>query len=146
MHSKKIGTAWEKTFADQARLRGWAVVRIPDGCIRIVERGRTKLIPAKSPFDFILGKDSKAVFVDTKTYDSDQICYSDINFKQVEKLLSLEFEGFMAGYVVYFRPVDVAVFYQASILQRLELRESLGLMDGIILGRLADLDFKRVFE
>lgn len=123
--SKKIGTSFEDTAEKLLLMSGFSVIRIPDGCRTFGYGIKTRMIRIKSPFDFLAAKDGKAIFFDCKTYQNNSIAYSQINENQIEKLLSLERQGHLAGYLIYFREHDDIRFFKASQLNEVKKRQGL---------------------
>jgi Holliday junction resolvase len=145
--AKSNGDGWEDTVKLLMQMRGWAVVRIPNGCQVYKAPGgtlKTRLI--KSPFDFIATKNKTCVFFDAKTYNRARIQRSDIEQHQVDALLLMASEGNTAGYMVYFRPIDTIAFYAASQLMMIPAGEGLSADQGIILGGLQSMNIDSIFQ
>lgn len=139
--AKSIGNSFEQTLFNGAKIRGWTVVRIPDGCRRI---GTSQLIQVPTPFDFIIAKQGRVIFLDTKTIKDSAFAYSMINPVQVHTLLGLENEGHLAGYLIYFRDCERISFIRASTLSNLRTRHSLGPDDGIDIGSIHEMKLDNI--
>lgn len=123
--NKKIGNRFEDDFEELVTLNGWRVTRIPDGCRRVSYKGRFKLVPVKSPFDFFATKaPGLSFYCDTKVCDGDTFPYSKINQNQIAELLEHEKNGHIAGYVVYFSSAGYYTFISAGTLSKVVPRAS----------------------
>lgn len=143
IRSKIMGMAWENLFESNAWRFGAAVIKIPDGC-RQVSKG--KLIRVKSPFDFVIIKSGKSVFLDTKTTLGTRWTYSDCDRHQMYWLEHCAKAGSRAGYMVEFRALRRIVFFSIERLSRLQPRESLSPDDGLQISSDDDrLDLGRLF-
>ncbi len=131
--SKEIGNGFEATFKQMAQMRGWAVVRIPDGCKHV---GGGALIPVKSPFDYVLARDGDAIFLDCKQTASATFSHSEIAEHQMNELLSLECEGHRSGYMIFFSKSCQMVFFDATTLFNCRVDMGLKPEQGILLGNL----------
>lgn len=139
---KKQGNGFEQIVKTMGKLTGWTVVKIPDGCKHV---GKGKIVPVKSPFDFVLSKNGQSIFFDAKTYDQECVNTSQLNYRQLEILYALEFDAKEpAGYVIYFRPVNKVIFFPASILLTLKTDQSLHHSKGVDLGSIYSLDFYKM--
>lgn len=139
---KRIGNSFESVFKNQALRQGWSVVRIPDGCLRI---NKNKIIPIKSPFDFVIGKDGVSVFLDCKTVEGDSFSFSKINPNQLKHLLFLHESKLQAGYLIYFRKSNRVLFSRAIDLVMVSKNESIK-DSGIPLGCISDFNLDLFLE
>lgn len=144
--SSQIGSGFEELFLKSARLTGVNCVRIPNGAKRVWFNGSAKLVPQKTPFDFMLSIKERAAYIDTKHTDKGTYKHSDLKPHQVEALFSFERHGHVAGFVVYFKAIDWVVFFWAS--QALALQEGEGLKpsEGYGLGKLFEFRVKNIFS
>lgn len=142
MKSVVAGKQWESIFERTAHSQGVTCIRMPDGC-RVV--GPNKLIRVRTPFDYILIHKSTSVYLDCKSFDSDQITYSMIKDHQMATLLDIEISGCPAGYLIYFRKSNVICFAKASQLSRIQPETSLHGREMIILGQLESFAVGRLF-
>lgn len=133
--SKHEGKKFENELVTACVLNNISCVQIPMGCRPVKSYNGIKLIPQKSDFDFVLASNKCAVFIDTKSTNDTTFKHSEITPHQVKKLLDLERQGFLAGYLVKYRAHENRiVFYKASELNALKKGESLKVDDGIQLG------------
>jgi penicillin-binding protein-related factor A (putative recombinase) len=87
-----------------------------------------------TPFDFILTKNGQAACIDCKTIDSGNFSHSMLTQHQVDSLVNIFDSKIPAGYLVWFRDVDIMSFFTAEKLYHLYRRESLKPGDGIMCG------------
>lgn len=109
--AKRHGDAFERAFSHSCR--NMALSRMPDGC-RVV--GKNRLIRVKTSFDWILTKDGRSAFIDTKTTALDHLPASALTEHQVEALALHEHYGAIAGYVIELRPKKSVYFVPAFLL------------------------------
>lgn len=139
----KLHVAWktfEQRLIDVARSQGFVVLQIPTGCRVQARGGRPRLIPVKTPFDFVLGSRGVASFFDAKNCADTNFQYSQITPHQLNELMRLELEGFRAGYVVHFKKTGRVRFFAAQELARLLPGESLSESEGEDFGIYPDID------
>lgn len=146
LKAKIIGDQFEGLIMFHALRQRYECVRIPNGAVMKKIQGRIIPVPVKSPFDFILAKDSKVAFFDAKTIESGNFSYSMLTGHQVENLSKLEAQGISSGYLIFYRESNVAVFYKAETLKSLKRGQSLKIETGIILGNRDKIDFKLLFQ
>lgn len=118
----KIGKAFEDEIVIRLGIKGFTVLRIPDGCKQL---SAFKLIRVRSPFDFVAHKKDQVIFFDAKTTDEKNFPYSKINQTQLQHLLKLEMSGFKAGYVIKFNLTKEIVFVTAGQLLNIKGRQSI---------------------
>jgi Recombination protein U len=129
--NRKSGADFERFLEMNCRMSQALFIKIPLGCRRL---GRNRLIPIISPFDYILVKHGVSAFIDCKTYDKESIAHSDLTTHQVNTLSQVQESGAIAGYLVWHRPINQVVFYEAKKLFELRPRQSLGIMEGKSIG------------
>jgi penicillin-binding protein-related factor A (putative recombinase) len=135
-----IGANFERYFEKCASLKGWRVTRVPDGAKHL---GKDRIVRVKSPFDFVLTKKGKALFVDTKTTQGETYSYSSINQAQVEELLAIEKQDHTAGFIINFRQNGLFCFVKASELSEVCPGQSIRSKNLIDLGK--EIDIERLF-
>jgi len=118
----KIGKAFEFLIETILELKGFTVLRIPDGCRQV---SAFKIIRTKSPFDFIAHKKGECIYFDAKTTEGKTFPYSLVNHVQVKHLASLQESGFRAGYIIEYRETAEIVFASAKKLLNLVPGKSL---------------------
>ena len=141
--AKSYGKAFELAVYEQCQREGLFPIWHPDGCETIARP--PYLIRTKMPFDFSILKDSKALFLDAKSFDKNTMSASDMAEHQVRILARAEEEGFAAGYLVYFRKPDKIVFFDAHVL--LELGEKGGSIkweDGLLCGHIQNFKIRLI--
>lgn len=144
------GKVFEEVFQWACRNVQAACTRIPDGCrvVRGRNRGGTRLVRCKSPFDWIvstsLGGRPITILCDTKTTAGDSFPYSKIDADQVAELRKHEANGILAGYVIEFREVRQVYWYPALALMACRGRGSIK-PGGILLGSNLAFDVRRIF-
>ena len=129
--SKNAGDYFENMLHFFGTCQRIEVVRIPNGCKVVKIRGKLVTIPIKSPFDFIIVKNGIAIFLDCKTVESGNFCYSDLTQHQVNGLFNLERQGITSGYLIYYRNINKIIFYKASVLSSLRPKSSLDERSGL---------------
>lgn len=144
--SKLFGEEFENMLRHPARRIGAVLVRMPDGC-KMVRRGGSLITQrVKTPLDFILTRrDLGVAFFDAKSSGDNAFSYSSLTEHQVTALAELKAAGNAAGYLVYYRQIDLAVWYDVALLQALRPRQSLKPEDGVNLGGLLSLQLDRIF-
>lgn len=132
--AKQVGNTFEELLELQCRQRGIGFKKLPDGCRRAYINGQLRLIPTRTPFDFILCKAGKAATVDAKTVQGQRFTFSQCDPKQVEALDDMG-QHLPSGYVIWFRQSDRVVFFNHSILSSLRMRMALTDQEGLYLGQ-----------
>lgn len=115
--AKANGDAFESIFLRMCRLNGVAVTQIPSGCRRV---GGNRLIPVKTPWDWVCSYNSQTALIDTKSTQEANFPCSMISEHQVRELLQHELRGAIAGYVIWLRKSDRVFFIKASALSKLQ--------------------------
>jgi penicillin-binding protein-related factor A (putative recombinase) len=133
----KIGAGFERYVQKCLEHKGWSVVRIPDGARQL---SPTQIIRVKSPFDFFASRLNQAIFFDAKTTQGESFPYSTINQDQVEKLLKIQNNDFVAGYIIHFRQVDKYCFVDAKTLSEVVPRASIKARACVDLGKELNID------
>jgi len=111
--NQHVGAAFEATFHDACTREGIAITRMPDGCKQV---GATRLIRVKTPWDFILTRNGKTAFIDTKTTSDDTFPFKSIEPHQAEAMYRHDCEGtpnVIGGYVIEFRKINQVIFVPA---------------------------------
>lgn len=122
----KIGKAFETKIETILELKGYTVIRIPDGCR---QASAFKIIRTKTPFDFLAHKPGSSIHFDAKSTKDKTFRYSLVNHDQVKHLLGLQRSGFRAGYIIEFSTLEKVLFASASKLMSLFPGESLKIDD-----------------
>lgn len=140
MISKREGNQFERLFYRSAIRQCFGILQIPDGCKRV---GLKKLIPVKTPCDFVLASKGRGILIDTKTQGTGlTFPKANINLSQVHSICSMKEHGFYGGYIVWLRSINKVVFYDCEILRTAteglhwELGIYLGPIENIVLERL----------
>lgn len=137
-----------ETFLERACwAQGIVAIRIPDGCRKINGGfGRLpKLLPVKSPFDWILGFEGRVVCLDTKNLGDKRLAYSALKQHQVQALWSLG-KHCVAGYLVFFNELGMLSFFNGATLKKLCSGDSLGIEDAQITQRIDSIDLRELFK
>lgn len=133
----KIGASFEKYAYKCLSVKGWDIERIPDGARQISSH---QIIRVKAPFDWFATKKGKAIFFDTKTVQGEAFPYSAINQDQVRALIKIQKNGFVAGFVIHFRQVNLYCFVDAKTLSEVVPRASIKARACVNLGKELDVD------
>lgn len=141
------GVMFEEALTRNARFSQIACTRMPDGCKQLNAR---RIIRVKTPFDFILTKNGKSAFIDTKTLDDKSFANSKIEEHQVNGIMPHVKAGSLGGYVVFARAIDTIYFIPVSVLHYnlySPTRGSIGPIDPgcVILGSFANWTIDRMF-
>ena len=141
LKAKQFGSAFEELFTVACNRSGMSCVRIPDGCRQYYDKrsGRLALTRVQSPFDFLIARDGLAAVLDTKTVDAESFKFSDIVEHQLKSLLSVG-HSLNAGYLVWFRPLNLVVWYSCFRLAKVQPNTSLKPEDGLALGAVEEFD------
>ena len=141
LKSKRNGQKFEAIIEIPARRESVGVVKIPSSCRWVGAR----VVPMKSPFDFVMCRDGVSVFFDAKSTSSKTFASSKIELHQLAHLERLANAGSRAGYVVYFATLDRVVFYSTRQLAGLFKGKSLKPDDGLQLGSALTLTLLPLF-
>jgi penicillin-binding protein-related factor A (putative recombinase) len=144
--NKAKGNEFESRFFNECHRQKIICKRLPDGCKRVFFRGRVKLIPVKTDFDYILSHAGRAAFVDIKAFDTNTLAHSQITNHQALALFDMQSEGHASGYIVYFTSEQQVRFYKASQLLSIKKYQSLALDQGLFLGDLEKPNLHSIFE
>ena len=140
--AQKGGLGFENIFQWAGRSQGFHVERMPDGCKTI---GKNKIIRIKTPFDFVICKEGRCAFVDTKTINANTFPFNLIKQHQVDCLANIGLHA-ASGYVVWYRKSDRINFYLAEILITLGSNDSLSHEKGIPLGKISDFRLQPILD
>lgn len=146
--SQRIGKSWENILRHACRVQLVELVRIPDGCRQVGPR----LVRVKSPFDWIMASppieigDAAAgcysAHVDTKTITGAKLARCDLPQHQLEDLVRLN-RASVTGFLVWFRPSDRVVFFDAQVAL---LRTSIPMEEGLDIGTVDDMDLLKLWR
>lgn len=141
--AKARGSGFEKQFKVRCNLNNVAYIHLP----QMGAEFKRNLDHEKRtiPCDFIIGHKNMACLIDTKSVDADRLSYSEINSKsfrlQVIKLTKFQADGQgisvfrnMAGFVVYFKQVNLVYFFQPKQLFNVNPKSSIKFSQGLRLG------------
>lgn len=141
--AKRNGKVFEQFLKNCALEKHFEVIHIRDGCERV---GAHKLVQVSQPFDMVLAKKGKVVFLDAKSISGKFFARSWINLRQALPLSRLEENGFLAGYVIFFTTVKKVAFFSAGHLMRLKQGDSLSPEQGVIIGDDKNINFDLLIE
>ena len=138
--TKKIhGDQFESMVKFFANRDGFGFKKIPEGCKRLPGG---KIIPIKSPFDFIISMSNKILFADAKSIDSGNFAYSMLDRHQLISLNDLKSKASLCGYVINL--CGEVYFFEIDCLLQLQPKSSLLKENGIFLGIFKDFSFKKL--
>lgn len=138
--AKYAGASFENQFENLCAIQNVTCVRIPDGCKTV---GPNKMIRVSTPFDYVIGFNGKAGFIDTKVTLGDNFTFSMIKPHQLESLLSLAHCG-VSGYIIGFGS-DV-YFANARLLRETQKHDHVDIKRAIHLGSRISFDVRRIFN
>lgn len=144
--SKRNGQAFEEMVRYRATKIDATLIKIPDGCRRINSPGGIKLLPVKTPFDFVLMKRGYCITMDAKTVEEATFAYSQIDKQQLASLKTCDRDALRSGYLIWFRTPDLVSFIDVKVLAEVRQRTSIDAHDGIILGKCASFDLSILFN
>lgn len=145
--SKVVGNLFEQFFFRAATRQGLGVIRIPDGCKRVPGKFSKipKLIPVKTPCDYVVLKSGRCALIDTKTQGQGlTFPKSNINYDQVFSMSYMKQHGAVGGYVVHFRDIDKIVFFDCDLLRETEV--GIHWEKGMDLGYAEELNLDKIYE
>lgn len=140
------GAIFEAMFFTATARQGMTATRIPDGCKQLPNR---RIIRVKTPFDWLLAHNGRAIVCDTKRTDSKGLRHSLIDHFQVHHLLLNYARGINAGYVVWLATQDITYFIPAPRLSKgLTTRGMIGPDDPdvTVIGNGRVMDLAKVFD
>lgn len=141
-HPKHEGNFFEDVFERQARSNGLLVLKNPLACVRT----KTGFIPVKSDLDFkVFLNTGRVAYVDTKSFAEDHFTFSQLNPKQIERAVMYNDWKVPAGFVVWFRAINIVSFFSGSIIQRVGSGNRFLPEGGEILGKLERFTVQHVF-
>lgn len=142
MHSLKEGHQFEAILRTAAIRQGVHCIAMPLGARRVGRR----LVPIKTPFDYILIHKGVCVYVDCKTYDTDSISFTRLTPHQIAALHTIQRFGCAGGYLIHFRKSSAVCFAHAHKLLDIQPGESMHGKDMIYLGQVEDFFLGRLFS
>ncbi len=129
LKKKVSGDQFEALIGFMASRQGLKCKKIPEGCKRL-PGGR--IIPIKSPFDFILQTSSMTLFIDAKSTQNYRFNYSQIDQNQLSNLHYLKNETSICGYIINLN--SEVYFFPTTVLLNCKPKSSLLKENGIFLG------------
>ena len=130
--ARDSGDYFEAELSRQAIIDGIGFEKIPSGCRWVNSPKGLKAIGVKTPFDFMMFKNGRAIFFDAKSTDGNTFPHSKLEEHQVKSLAQIASHGFKCGYLVKFVGIGFTWFPVEKLL-KLNPRESLKPIDGISL-------------
>jgi hypothetical protein len=137
--AKDAGTTFEMLFEAHCNRHQIGFVKIPDGCRRVRTSWGVKLVPVRTPFDFVICKQGMAAALDCKTINKTRFSYTALDLHQLEALAKIS-AHIVSGYIIWYRESDRVCFYTIEELRALKIKTSLKDSEGLYLGRAEDLD------
>lgn len=143
--AQAMGALFEDLFSRGCRrVTDIAITRFPDGCRQV---GNGRLFRVQTPWDWSLTHHGRTAFIDTKTVAGSSFPHSSIEEHQVRELAYHERAGAIAGYVFWFRDVDVVSWLKASVLDSLRVEHgSIPFGSTHSLGKIADFNPRKIFD
>lgn len=123
-------------------MNGIGILKIPDG----IKHTGNGFMTVQSPCDWLLIKNGRCALVDTKTYDGKRMSANRVKPHQIKAMQSMTYHGANGGYVVWFREINLVVWFSCAILANLPEDSGVGPEDGIELGPIERVNFKPLFE
>ena len=144
-----IGRIFERQFKDIMTRANYGVIRVHDSVVIYSKGKKTLSRREKSPFDYILCKDGKSIFVDCKVTKKHLYQLGVIPGHQVSNL-EIASQGGIAGFAIYFRmeSIDAVYFYSVRVIKEIMIkanRFSLKPSDGDLLFKFGkDFDSSKI--
>lgn len=109
---------------------------------------RLKLVGQKTDCDRIIFWEGKSAAVDLKTWeDHVTLCRSNMKEHQVIAMTDIYRQGIPAGYVVWYRKINMVAFHNAAQLWAIwNHRGSFAAKDGLLLGTWDNFDVRKVLN
>jgi hypothetical protein len=104
-----------------------------------------EIIKSELDFQLIDPRTRRVAFIDTKTYVEERVNFSRIEKHQIDRAVWFNEAGIPAGFVVWFRTLDLVVFYSGIQARDCGAGSSLLPQDGLELGGLLRFDLARLF-
>lgn len=140
--AKKSGDAFERELMMRCAMEGIGCLRIPNGCKWV---GANRVIPVKSPFDFILVYEGKIAFIDAKYRAADRLRFSDIEPHQLRALkIATKGTEAIGGYLC--KLGDELCFFDIAKLSSLGAGGSLAILDSLYLGLKNSYNLHKIFK
>ena len=138
-----VGKEFEQHFAKQAMMQGFRARKMPLSCRN--KSGEFQVIRSELDFQLVDPRTRRVAFVDTKTYVDERVTFARIEPHQIDRAVWYNEGGITAGFVVWFRTLDLVVFYSGLQVRESGARSSLKPEDGLELGGLLRFDLSRLF-
>jgi hypothetical protein len=139
-----IGGGFEKIFESAAMHQGFLVCKNHLSA-KFKYNGELELIPGELDFK-IISKRGGIAFLDMKSFGDREFPFSSLKAHQVQRAGLYNEWNVVAGFIVWFRPIDTVVFYSGHDVQRSGPGTSFAPEDGMILGGLANFDLNLVLR
>lgn len=111
-----------------------------------VYHGPTGTYYVKAPYDCVLAYQGKVAMLDLKTYDDQNLKCSNIVPHQLKALLKMDYQNITAGYLVWYRTINLVVLYNPLQLQSLTEGQSLKPTDGMPIGPIENMNLRLIFD
>lgn len=145
MKPKVAGNQFEKLFERASIRQGLGTLRIPDGCKRIPWSHGMKLIPVKTPCDWVIVSKGRTALIDTKTMGKGETFpQSLINFDQISSMKRMQEHGAICGYIVWYRSPNRVVFLKLRDLFACPKGSSV--QNEVVLGSIEESNIAGIFD
>lgn len=144
--AKNNGDAFERLIEKKCTQESIFFIKIPSGCKWVKTPYGVRPVPIRTPFDYIILKNGSAVFFDAKSLSNSALSHSKIKPHQMDKLVDIEKQKFISGYIVHFVEENKIEFFISSKLKNLRPRNSLYVGDGVELGNKEDFSLLPLLE
>lgn len=137
------GNAFEEIFSRRAQSNGFYPSKIPHAA-KFLFKGRIQMI--KADLDFrLIRRDGKIGYFDTKTYVDSYFTFSELREDQVKRAIRYNELNVPAGFVVWFRTIDVVVFYSGKDVETHGSGSRFDPSNGRVLGTIQSFDLRTLF-
>lgn len=141
--NREEGKIFEELFFKQAQRNGLLVMPNYLTC-RYTYNGRTQILPGG--LDFTLIKNGVVGFFDCKSFADDHFTFSTLSEHQVKRAVLYNDNRVPAGFVVWFRKIDLVVFFSGHAIECKGPGTRFYTEDGQTLGRFDNFDLKPILE
>lgn len=131
--NRDSGSAFEDLFFKQAQRNGLLVIK-NHYTAKFTYKGRLQIVKGELDFKMISQQGDVGYF-DCKSYDGEYFTYSQIDEDQLKRAITYNNWAVPSGFVVWFRKVNLIVFFSGHVIARKGARERFDMEDGLVLGR-----------
>ena len=134
------GNAFEKLFLLQSRRNGLLATK-NNLTAKYLPTGR--LLVEKSELDYrLVNQAGRVGYFDCKSFAESHFTYSTIDVEQIKRAATHNFWSVPAGFVIWFRAVDVVAFFSGRQIEKEGPRSRFEFNHGLKLGKFHEFDLR----